>query len=1817
MALGNTVQYTPFQETSFGYGSGQLATNYATETEFPNATDIVKIVIEHDSGNWDDTGHISTPSSGTAISLYNKQTKTWTVKGQRSDVDVVLSQLKFFPADYEPSREWSPLAFKENVIDGQFLDEQPPAIGDTLFTVRIYDGNDVQQGSSETLTFDPVEPSYDNQRPYWSVQPTTTDYSSATFDSEDGDTLDFGTISHGTDTDNVTVSLYVRPYRFSDASLIHGSGTKEGELVTLTLSSYPYYGLFLTDDFYINDKKPNLVSGQTKLQFTGSVAECNTFLENVKYKTYSNTNEDTFEIVATVTDGVIGSVITKPMWHQKTLQVSTIPSQSFVEDITSNFSFGDISFSNLSSIEEVDTYRAVITLDATGVSGAVSFGTSISVETETYVNGVLTIEDSNLSVFRSALNNLEFDPVTDFNDDFTFTVDFTFSNATFGSSYNSVQQTVNVRGQERSEVANITRTHTWKEDQVYFFKNNNPLKIIHPVNQNFEVIFDYSPSNLGINTIGQLQTTNTVVTKSVDNNRVIKFTGTRDELNDALEKMYFAPQTDLDQSFTIDVTVNRTSGDLTFETPSTGVFTMSAIPQEEYSHTQPAKVTWEEDTDKVDFATGIKILDTSLDDPLLPAYGGKFKMSLRAKYNDGSDVSTDDMSWSCFNSTNCTVTGSGTVSNPLIITGDRADMNVAINALRMIPAADFTATQDFYFEYKLERGESTDDFYALYVDYSKSVKFDKGTPNPELETPATIKFGIERLTPIDYQIVDRAKNKQYTLTFTISNDGEGFLRATKARDATVSWNDNTKVLTITGNKQDINLTLLSLEYVPTFNFSTDFEIYYYQYQETDGVQQSASDGSAKIDMENDPTLLRYDLDTDNTNLKYFEDLLEQRDVLKYTRLKNLDGAEEITELPITYVTTLKLSPADQIYFSYDYAESGTFETGALLDVVETRGSEITFTGSRDYCNQKIREIVLSGYPDQIGDVDVLYTQERWVGGVYESTQADEVTALTIRGVNAAEARFTSYKQYFTTEGAQTVTGENVTPKYLQEFATDDNGNIKNRYSRPITILDKGQEPEGVSLYKFEVLSSDLLDGMYIQDMPYKTKEQFHSYISKGITLVTPENLIDEIEYNQEFKVNFAIKRKLASGTESTITEGILTYEYVSKPRSFKWISDNEIEYTDSIEISNDVSLQMENGYANQTSIIDNSNFVKWGWGYRYLTKRYFLYDREDVNYEVADLFDDERVRHENTKNQQGTAIWADNYTNTSGENLDLDFGFSSVKLIRNVVISTRFGKYNVEVQSVPTQGVLVQTVQNSWGLKNEVKISYKQDVIRYSEHMSHIQEDDGFNKQMFGFDTAGLRGSWAVKKQNYQQFDPSQPSQLMSGDAVLCSHFWVSGSKYAFGWYDTNADTKKVNYPFDAYDGSKTLRRVVLDNYAQFRAFPVDQRYISSPKLDNRIRTPLSPGSIEDSIFYKNAISFDNLSITGRIRDIKQMNYRGLKTQHEIPAGSTTNDGRVSTFVASDTYGDNGLSYSLGIQFGDLRDFDESDIQLTGITHNRRDSGVYEKWNSVGNQGILYLEDNPFWFVDLNSIIGVNDTNMTDRKNARMDISIPLYDNIKVIDQQERNVIKYIAAPERMVYVRSYWHAGKTYNEAVSLFMSRDWDDNNFRPDYRILRKYTNVKDGELEKNMWARRNHKDNTSRILTISVPVDGDGFDTAPAYILPTGEYIHPSYGLTTFDEHPLLNLKTDLRGKNIDKFIKIDSETLAYVSVEEGKIDDGLNNIDIRFNNELSANENYNYIYVTQNPYNEKQLYAMMAYLNSGETSTSDAGTLRSRLIYINL
>lgn len=422
MALGKTIQYTPFEETSFGYGVGEIAS--AHSTEFPNGTDIVKLIMTF-SGNWDNsTGHVSTPAVGTATSAYNKSQDQWAVVGQRDDVDSVLAELKFFPSDFAAARTWTPTPVLQNVTTGSYPMDEPSyvaSIPDTTISLFIYDVNDTLIQSYQVI-WDAIDPVYGNQRPYWTVEPQLQDVSGTGYDTVAGWTLDFGKISHGSDTENVTISCELRELGGSSPVLTRGSFT-------------PY------NDMYVSDKKPDVYTSGSGFSFTGSIAEAQAFFDNVRYNRITNTNKLTAEMFLKVNDGVLASAFTEYLYSSdKAPEFTEFPDQATTEE--TDLILNTTGFSLINTAEfpstEVSLWAAEISIDATGQSGIDSCS-------ETITNGVIVVSSSTLNGLITKLGTITFTFNADFNDEWTFELDITASDTLYsGVVWTATQQTVNV-----------------------------------------------------------------------------------------------------------------------------------------------------------------------------------------------------------------------------------------------------------------------------------------------------------------------------------------------------------------------------------------------------------------------------------------------------------------------------------------------------------------------------------------------------------------------------------------------------------------------------------------------------------------------------------------------------------------------------------------------------------------------------------------------------------------------------------------------------------------------------------------------------------------------------------------------------------------------------------------------------------------------------------------------------------------------------------------------------------------------------------------------------------------------------------------------------------------------------------------------------------------------------------------------------------------------------------------------------------------------------------------------------------------------------
>jgi hypothetical protein len=822
MALGKTITYTPFQETSFGYGSGEIAS--AHSTEFPNATDIVKVVIGFSTGtHWDyTTGHIATPSVGTAVSTFNKFNMEWIVRGERDDVDAVLAKLKFFPSDYEETRIWTPDLLKDNRTDGVYpVGEQPPSIPDTQMNLRVYDSND-SLVQSHTIDWEATGYEYDNNRPYWSVEPSVQDVSALGIPP----LIDLGTINHVPKTDNVTVTCEFRNY---DATTSHTGSA---------------YGSFTNQSrFYVGDKKEGTRDiVERRFNFTGSLVEAQAFLDNIGYQ--RPLTEQTFDMVLRVTDGAVGSEVTKTCWFSDYPFEPTLPIPDLVgTEETTLIGLNVPENWDINYPVEVKEFWYTIQFDSVGtdgidtiteLGGANSAGTLDS-------NGLFTSNPKSSPYYLRTLrlDRVEFNFRDDFNDDFTFDIQFHARNSTLGTSYSSTPQTVNVTMTNATEFSNLYTSHDYEEDKRYRFAIDGMglPNIAHGYNRDYTARIVVSDPNA----VETIWCSDSAYTHDQDffweNGNQLRMVGTRDQINQMLYSVYFEPATDYDQNFTFSYYQTRLSGDTTSDEAEGDFYNVEiganncismtcAVSHDEYSFT-PSHQDWEEDISK-SFDTGIRVTDLSDEHEYTASYGTTYTVYMKMldmygnNYNVGSLTST---------STGGAI-GSTAGLNPKSYTGTKAQVNQAIANMKYVPSADIT--DQFWLQFKIVR-----DFDgAVLADYSdtRQIQFNTASGHDEFsvtqplyEWNEDVSFGFVSglvITDLSDENPDMASYQtDYRVTLVAKDNStnqviqEITINAMSYGSATLGGAGYT--LEVTGNKTDVNTALANIKIIPDPDYVND------------------------------------------------------------------------------------------------------------------------------------------------------------------------------------------------------------------------------------------------------------------------------------------------------------------------------------------------------------------------------------------------------------------------------------------------------------------------------------------------------------------------------------------------------------------------------------------------------------------------------------------------------------------------------------------------------------------------------------------------------------------------------------------------------------------------------------------------------------------------------------------------------------------------------------------------------------------------------------------------------------------------------------
>ena len=1164
MALGKTIAYTPFNKTSFGYPNNQVQTDHPTLTN-------AKVVIYGIQGNWGDTGHISTPSSGSAVSTFNKTKREWICEGPVADVDAVLDVLDFFPADYAQIRTWTATTLKPNATNGSYINENPAdtyPIPDTIMGISVYDpDNNYSLESDENIIFDPTQPTFGKQRPYWSVEPTTEDLSTSAHGQPTGGLIDLGTILQGSDTDNLQLQGEFR--HFGTSTIYTGTA----------------YGSFTDESkIFVNDKKPaDLTSSNKKLDFTGSRAELQAYLDNIRYSRFGN--DDAFDIYLTVSNGQVGSYVTKTCYFSDApFTVSTFPDQvGAVEETTFTFSLPTLTFAD--NPTDINQYSYTMTFDATGIDGIDTIGGSALAGTGIYTSANF----SSIELMRANIDALQLTFRDDFNDDFTFTIAYTGSNSTVGSTYTTASQSVNVTVTGANEINNLLTTHSWTEDTTYNLNTGTVVQIAHGYNRNFECRLLLNDTNAGV-----LSATASGSGTATWNSPNLEFVGTRDEVNAMLQTTKFIPNPDYATDFNLGYYQKRVSGDTTsnsgngdyynIEIGSSTAVTLNVTAHDEFSISQVTNLAWSEDVSKI-FNSGLAITDLADTNSDLATYQTDYRIEL-AMWEGGSEFT--DGTIVANTTTGLTQAGNGNQNgqgdtNMISYTGSKTNINAALADLKFIPNVDYAGAGPFVF-YKIVRVQdgavltnqaptTRTEFSATataHNEYSHTLIQDIAWDE---DTPKVFDTGAQITDLADENSDYSQHNSSYTAALQLLNWDDNAVITTAYIDvlstitgySNLTITTNSSGTTISGPKTDVNTALQNLRMVPDMDWisspSTNGKFYSWIDLTRDSDSVVLVDGSAS------QVWVGFDEGTDSTEytasvtgMAYTEDLQSQS-IFSGTTIGITDAAADYFA-NITYEVTVTIPSA-----------AGTFDTNST--------NTYTITDTKANVNTAIRALQFTPTVDYDSDFSVTYTQKRYISGVLDTTHANAVNVGTVTATPVAEFALgtaNSNIQYMVQDGAVATTGSQaLSPKNLTE-------NWSKTYDRPITITDTAVDG-GTTNYKivFTVPSGTTLydntDTSFNGTLDWDTKENIHTKLSEGIRISGA---------TANLSLSWTLYRKLGTNVEDTLGTGTLSYTYLPNPNIQSYSSAAHGSHWTEFNLSSGDSVYGISSYTSGVNYYDGS-----------------------------------------------------------------------------------------------------------------------------------------------------------------------------------------------------------------------------------------------------------------------------------------------------------------------------------------------------------------------------------------------------------------------------------------------------------------------------------------------------------------------------------------------------------------------------------------------------------------------------------------------------
>jgi len=492
--------------------------------------------------------------------------------------------------------------------------------------------------------------------------------------------------------------------------------------------------------------------------------------------------------------------------------INTIPG-SQTTGVNTSLTFNAAN-SNLISVSDVDAGSASLQITLTAANGTMSLSgtTGLTFTTGTGTNNSSMVFTGTLANINNALNNLTFNPTSNFlgSASITLTTNDQGNTGSGGAKSDTDMIAITVSPVNNPPVNSVPGAQSIAEDATITFNtvNSNLISVSDSDagSGQLQVTLTSSNGTMSLSGVSGLIFTSGSGTNSAN----MVLTGTIANINAALNGMTFTPTSNYTGSAVISLTTND-QGNTGFggakSDTDTIPITITAV-NDAPVNTVPATQTVNEDTTLTFNAANSNLISVSDVD----AGSGNLQITLTATNGTMSLSGTSGLTFT---------TGTGTNNGAMVFTGTAASVNAALNGLTFAPAANFNGPASISLttndQGNTGSGGAQSDTDTIPITIT-AVNDATVNAVPAAQTTAedtALTFNNANSNLISVSDIDSG-TLQITLT---STNGTISLSGTSGLIFTTGTGSNDSTMVFTGTAADLNAALDGLTFSPNANYN--------------------------------------------------------------------------------------------------------------------------------------------------------------------------------------------------------------------------------------------------------------------------------------------------------------------------------------------------------------------------------------------------------------------------------------------------------------------------------------------------------------------------------------------------------------------------------------------------------------------------------------------------------------------------------------------------------------------------------------------------------------------------------------------------------------------------------------------------------------------------------------------------------------------------------------------------------------------------------------------------------------------------------------